>query len=51
MSADDVDVEPLHMWRVQDIELGERGAVTRYRCDLCLELLTVGPGQTHPEEC
>lgn len=43
--------EPDHMWRLQDVEFGEKGATTRYRCDLCLDLLVVAPGEPHPEEC
>lgn len=42
---------PDHMWRIQDVEFGPTGTTTRYRCDLCLELRTVTPGDPHPVEC
>jgi len=47
----DEQSEVLHMWRLQDVEFGEHGTTTRYRCDLHpLEVLVVGPGQAHPPE-
>nr|WP_297424768.1 hypothetical protein [uncultured Actinotalea sp.] len=49
---DRVDEEPLHMWRLVGMRMGdvpEPG--TLYRCELCGEDLLVPPRGVHPEEC
>lgn len=51
MRVDPLDVpdpDDEHMWRVTSVSFDDFGTTTEFICQLCMEVLVVGPGEAYP---